>query len=102
MIEIVARTVCPTCGGSGELRCSDAVGISQELMDICVDKTCDTCHGDGTVPRVLATFADTAALRDAINAAINRDLGLDSCEDDEWNNTSAEVPAALGVSDDQG
>lgn len=88
-IEIIAHPTCPTCGGKGR----DA--------NYSLRTECDTCNGFGTVPRVLATFADAAELRDAIGSSLNESIGLDSMDDDEWDSVAHDVLAALGVSDDK-
>ena len=53
---------------------------------------CSVCNGVGTVPRVLATFADAAALREEMYQA----TWFTEPEDN-----LAAVLAALGVSDEQ-
>ena len=62
MIEIIARDTCPTCDGNGRFYDRDADDFLQ----------CSSCHGVGTVPRVLATFADAATLRKKVFFLIGR------------------------------
>ena len=90
MIEIIARDTCPTCDGNGRFYDRDADDFLQ----------CSSCHGVGTVPRVLATFADAAAVGKAIREAVNGRLNFDGMDDDEWDDIRDAVLAALGVNDD--
>lgn len=80
-IEIITRVPCPTCGGNGLIPSGNTYFGAVELVG-CPEQ----CDGDGTVPRVLATFADAAALW--IAAAGARDHGADA------------VLAALGVTNE--
>ena len=82
MIEIIARDTCPTCDGNGRFYDRDADDFLQ----------CSSCHGVGTVPRVLATFADAAELIEAIEEA----MCVAAWDQDH----SDAIRAALGVSDD--
>ena len=86
MIEIIARDTCPTCGGTGEIT-THPVNVSW----LAKTEDCDRCHGVGTVPRVLATFADAEELRDALYAT-------PGFEDSDANFHA--VLAPLGVSDE--
>ena len=84
MIEIIARDTCPTCDGNGRFYDRDADDFLQ----------CSSCHGVGTVPRVLATFADAAALREAFYDA------LELCGPTFGENIADALTRRIGVSDD--
>lgn len=73
MIEIVERTVCPTCGGNKVTKSISCTGSSSDMgVGVVHVGPCSECHGDGTVPRVLATFADAAALVAVLAPALRR------------------------------
>ena len=92
MIEIITRDTCPTCGGTGRFTVPTQPGESI---------TCPTCNGRGTVPRVLATFADEATLRKKVNNAIGFAIGdLGSVSGTTVRTVRDAVLAVLGVNDD--
>ena len=97
-IEIVQQTPCPTCGGTKEM---DASWYEAELNYPKV--RCTTCSATGTVPRVLATFADAAELRKKINNAVGFGFGgVGSVSGTTVRRVRDSVLSELGVSDDQG
>ena len=88
MIEIIAHPTCPTCDGNGRFYDRDADDFLQ----------CSSCHGVGTVPRVLATFADAATLRKKVNSAIGFSIGdLGSVSGTTVRSVRDAVLAELGV-----
>ena len=89
MIEIIARDTCSKCEGTKRRR----VIYHQHEYQV----GCDFCNGVGTVPRVLATFADAAELRATIMTALEdlHGIGEYGAEDE-----MDAVLAALGVNDD--
>lgn len=93
MIEIVERMPCPVPAcHEGRIIWQNCVG------EQCVSGDggyCLTCNGDGTVPRVLATFADAATLIEQASGAETMDLGRVGPV------VARAVLAALGVTDDQ-
>ena len=98
MIEIVQRETCPKCRGRG------TVTAFRLKTNTTGKKQCSDCHGDGTVPRTLATFADAAVLLAVMLDAVGEGYseGIDyigSSFDEEY--SVAAVLAALGVTNDQ-
>ena len=92
MIEVVARTICQECDGHGKLEV-DGVGGWYTVM-------CSSCKGAGRFPRVLASFADAAALREEIRLGIgcsSGDIGL--VPSVSIDRAASAVLAAMGVSD---
>ena len=104
MIEIIARDTCPTCGGLGEyvtqrMRAADPP-LGWSGMDVIA--RCDECDPvTHTVSRVLATFADAAALLAVINESIGGSSGdMALLPTVVIGRAGSAVLAALGVSDD--
>ena len=94
-IEIIARDTCPTCGGTGSVT-THPVNVSW----LAKTEDCDICHGNGTVPRVLATFADAAALRKKINNSVGFSIGdLGSVSGTTVRTVRDAVLAELGIDD---
>ena len=99
MIEIIARETCPTCNGTGKWEQQTVLGPIIGPCHMCDEET-------RTVPRVLATFADAAALRPILQDVLDRahDANKQAWEDflteEQLESMVSAVLAALGVSDD--
>ena len=90
MIEIIAHPTCPTCDGNGRFYDRDADDFLQ----------CSSCNGVGTVPRVLATFADAAEFRKKVNNAVGFSIGdLGSVSGTTVRSVRDAVLAELGIDD---
>lgn len=85
-IEIVDRVTCPTCDGREWF---------EPGTNHIVRVDCTECGKDGEITRVLATFADAAALIEQASWAETMDLGRVGSV------VARAVLAALGVTDDQ-
>ena len=87
MIEIIARETCPTCNGTGKWEQQTVLGPIIGPCHVCDEET-------RTVPRVLATFADAAALREAFYDT------LELCGPTFGENIADALTRRIGVSDD--
>ena len=85
MIEIVRRELCPACEGLGMVPMSSQTDVAFNAFAECL-----VCDGKVTVSLVLASFADAAALFEAIEGIV-----LD--RDTAPGNAAYHVLAALGV-----
>lgn len=97
MIEIIARDTCPTCGGKGYITC-DELRARGVVIDSCYDSDCIECPE----PRVLATFADAAELRAALEEAFFVFGGIDShiMTESMKDEVIGTIEDRMGVSDD--